>query len=111
MKNFFATLQHIWKIEDLRKRILLTLALILIYRVGSFVILPGVNAEAMSNADVGGGGLGELLSLFTMSMNGEPSRSVNPSIELHGMKCLDLNSYWALDAMSMNHDLPFTLSP
>lgn len=65
MKNFFATLQHIWKIEDLRKRILLTLALILIYRVGSFVILPGVNAEAMSNADVGGGGLGELLSLFT----------------------------------------------
>ena len=65
MKNFIATLQHIWKIEDLRKRILLTLALILIYRIGSFVILPGVNADAMASADVGGGGLGEILALFT----------------------------------------------
>jgi preprotein translocase subunit SecY len=65
MKNFIATLQHIWKIEDLRRRILITLALILIYRVGSFVILPGVNAEAMASANVGGGGLGEILALFT----------------------------------------------
>ena len=65
MKNFIATLQHIWKIEDLRKRILLTLALILIYRVGSFVILPGINADAMSSANIGGGGLGEILALFT----------------------------------------------
>lgn len=65
MKNFIATLQHIWKIEDLRKRILLTLALILIYRVGSFVILPGINAEAMASANIGGGGLGEILALFT----------------------------------------------
>lgn len=65
MKNFIATLQHIWKIEDLRKRILLTLALILIYRLGSFVILPGINAEAMASANVGGGGLGEILALFT----------------------------------------------
>jgi preprotein translocase subunit SecY len=65
MKNFIATLQHIWKIEDLRKRILLTLAFILIYRLGSFVILPGINAEAMASANVGGGGLGEILALFT----------------------------------------------
>ena len=65
MKNFFATLQHIWKIEDLRKRILLTLALILIYRIGSFVILPGINSDAMDNADIGGGGLAGLLTLFT----------------------------------------------
>jgi preprotein translocase subunit SecY len=65
MKNFIATLQHIWKIEDLRKRIFLTLALILIYRIGSFVILPGINADAMASANVGGGGLGEILALFT----------------------------------------------
>ncbi len=65
MKNFISTLVHIWKIEDLRKRILYTLALILIYRVGSFVILPGINADAMASADVGGGGLGEILALFT----------------------------------------------
>ena len=65
MKNFIATLQHIWKIEDLRKRILITLGFILIYRLGSFVILPGINAEAMASANVGGGGLGVILALFT----------------------------------------------
>jgi len=65
MKNFFSTLMQIWKIEDLRNRIIVTLSLILIYRVGSFIILPGINAEALANANVGGGGLGEILALFT----------------------------------------------
>ena len=65
MKNFLSTLVHIWKIEDLRNRIILTLGLILIYRVGSFVILPGVNAEALASANIGGSGLGEILALFT----------------------------------------------
>ncbi len=37
----------------------------MIYRVGSFVILPGINADAMSSANIGGGGLGEILALFT----------------------------------------------
>ena len=66
MKNFFSTLFQIYKIEDLRNRIIVTLSLILIYRVGSFVILPGINAEALASANVGGGGgLGEILALFT----------------------------------------------
>ena len=51
----------------MRKRILLTLFLILIYRIGSFVILPGVNYDALAaaNADGGQNMLEKLLSLFS----------------------------------------------
>ena len=67
MKKFLETLVNIWKIEDLRKRVLLTLGLILIYRVGSYIVLPGVNIDVLNqmNADDGGQGLAGLLSLFT----------------------------------------------
>lgn len=53
--------------EELRKRIILTLTLILVYRVGSFVILPGVNYTALMNAQAAGGqnALETLLSLFS----------------------------------------------
>jgi preprotein translocase subunit SecY len=50
MKKFLNTLQNIWKIEELKQRILLTLGLILIYRLGSYVVLPGVDAQALSDA-------------------------------------------------------------
>ena len=43
MKKFIETLQNIWKIEDLRQRILITLLFVAIYRFGSFVVLPGIN--------------------------------------------------------------------
>ena len=43
MKNFFETLSNIWKIKELRDRILLTLALLAVYRLGSFIPLPGVD--------------------------------------------------------------------
>ncbi len=66
MKDFFKKLRDIWHHEELRKKILLTLGLILIYRVGSFIILPGINSEALAqNSTAGGGGLLDLLSLFT----------------------------------------------
>lgn len=42
MKQFFDTLKNIFSIEDLRKRIFLTLGLLFIYRLGCFVVLPGV---------------------------------------------------------------------
>jgi preprotein translocase subunit SecY len=50
MKRFIDTLQNIWKIEELRARILTTLGLVLIYRLGSYVVLPGVNSAALSAA-------------------------------------------------------------
>ena len=46
-KKLVETLKNIYKIEELRKRILFTLGLLLIYRLGSFVVLPGVNHEAL----------------------------------------------------------------
>lgn len=43
MKGFIDTIRNIWHIEDLRARILTTLGFILIYRVGSYIALPGIN--------------------------------------------------------------------
>ncbi|MEN9446281.1 MAG: hypothetical protein RL728_793, partial [Bacteroidota bacterium] len=51
MKKFIQNIKNIWKVEELRKRILLTLSLILVYRIGSFVILPGVNYDALTLAN------------------------------------------------------------
>ena len=47
MKRFIQNIKNIWKVEELRSRILLTLGLILVYRIGSFVVLPGVNYAAL----------------------------------------------------------------
>lgn len=45
--KFIQTLRNIWKIEELRQRILTTVGMIVIYRLGSYVVLPGVNAAAL----------------------------------------------------------------
>jgi preprotein translocase subunit SecY len=50
MKKFIDTLKNIWSIKELKERILFTLFILAVYRFGSFVVLPGVNAEAL---DVG----------------------------------------------------------
>jgi len=66
MKRFIQNIKNIWKVEELRKRILLTLSLILIYRIGSFIILPGVNYIALEKAQANGENtLETLLSLFS----------------------------------------------
>jgi preprotein translocase subunit SecY len=66
MKRFFDTLRNIWTIEELRQRILVTLGLVLIYRLGSYVVLPGVNVDALaaaSNSNQSGGIVG-LINMF-----------------------------------------------
>jgi preprotein translocase subunit SecY len=69
MKRFIQNIKNIWKVEELRKRIILTLSLILVYRLGSFIMLPGVDAGAvMANAaqkKSGGGGIEDILALFS----------------------------------------------
>lgn len=65
MKRFIQNIQNIWKVEELRSRILLTLGLILVYRVGSFVILPGVNYDALTTKQANQNTLETLLSLFS----------------------------------------------
>jgi preprotein translocase subunit SecY len=65
MKRFFETLKNIWTIEDLRVRIINTLGLLLIYRLGSYVVLPGIDPEALEIANAGNsGGIAGLLDLF-----------------------------------------------
>ncbi|PWK74151.1 protein translocase subunit secY/sec61 alpha [Mucilaginibacter oryzae] len=70
MKKFFTTLSNIWKIEDLRVRIINTLLFLLIYRVGSYVILPGVNYSSVSSQKAEG-----LIGLLNMFAGGSFSRS------------------------------------
>jgi preprotein translocase subunit SecY len=67
MKKFIQNIKNIWKVEELRKRIILTLSLILVYRIGSFVIIPGVDYDALALANEKGGtnALESLLSLFS----------------------------------------------
>ncbi|MGD2034987.1 MAG: preprotein translocase subunit SecY, partial [Bacteroidales bacterium] len=48
MKKFIETIKNIYKIEDLRARILYTLGILLIYRLGTKVVLPGVNPNMLS---------------------------------------------------------------
>ena len=43
MRRFIETLKNIYRIEDLRNRILYTLGILLVYRLGSFVVLPGID--------------------------------------------------------------------
>jgi len=66
MKNFFKTIINIWSIEDLRVRIITTLSLLLVYRLGSYVVLPGVDAVALEavNAGKAGGGIMDLINIF-----------------------------------------------
>ncbi len=67
MKRFIQNIKNIWKVEELRKRLVLTLSLILVYRIGSFVILPGVDYSALEKAQEAGdqNTLETLLSLFS----------------------------------------------
>ncbi|MBS1781794.1 MAG: preprotein translocase subunit SecY [Bacteroidetes bacterium] len=63
MKKFIETLKNIWAIEELRKRILFTLTLILVYRVGCYVTLPGINPNLLT-LDSNQNGLLGILNAF-----------------------------------------------
>lgn len=73
MKKFIETIKNIWSIEDLRKRILTTLLLVLVYRVGSFITLPGLDPNALANfSETSQKGI---LGLFNMFAGGSFSRA------------------------------------
>ena len=66
MNKFFKTLKNIWSIEELRQKILFTLLLLFIYRLGSFIVLPGIDPaklESVTQATQNSGMLG-LLDAF-----------------------------------------------
>ncbi|GJM62046.1 preprotein translocase subunit SecY [Persicobacter diffluens] len=61
MKKFISTIQNIFSIEELRTRILNTLGLLIIFRLGSFVVLPGVDPAQLTSHE---GGIFGLLNTF-----------------------------------------------
>ncbi|HTN20334.1 MAG TPA: preprotein translocase subunit SecY [Pelobium sp.] len=71
MKKLFTTLSNIWKIEELRVRILYTLLILLVYRIGSFIVLPGVDPASLNNEQAKDG----LLGLLNMFAGGSFSRA------------------------------------
>jgi preprotein translocase subunit SecY len=64
MKNLVKTLKEIWAVDELRKRILYTLALVLVYRIGSFIVLPGINTERLASAASGDNSILNLINMF-----------------------------------------------
>ena len=68
MKGFIDTIKSIWSVKELRNKIYYTLILLAIYRLGTHIILPGINRESISSLnDSAEGGL---LGLFNMFAGG-----------------------------------------
>ena len=67
MKKFIETLVNIYKIEELRNRIGLTLSILLIYRLGAQIVLPGIDSVQLASLakSADGGGLLGILNAFT----------------------------------------------
>lgn len=61
----FKTLKNIWRVEDLRNRILFTLFVLIIYRIGSFVPVPGVDKTVLEQTNQQGSELFGLLNTFS----------------------------------------------
>ncbi|OWY19683.1 preprotein translocase subunit SecY [Sphingobacteriales bacterium UPWRP_1] len=74
MRNLLTTIRNILKIEDLRQRLFLTVALVFIYRLGSYVVLPGVDPNGLSDlANSGSSGLLGLVNIFVGGSFGRAS--------------------------------------
>ena len=66
MKKIIETIKNIWRIEDLRTRILITLLFVAIYRFGSFIVLPGINPNKLGALqEQTSEGLMSLLNMFS----------------------------------------------
>ncbi|MFY0482030.1 preprotein translocase subunit SecY [Flavobacterium sp. PLA-1-15] len=66
MKKFIESFINVWKIEELKNRILLTIGLLLVYRFGAQVTLPGIDATQLANlAGQTENGIGSILDMFT----------------------------------------------
>ena len=60
MKRFFQTIKNIFSIEDLRVRILNTIGFLIIFRLGSYIVLPGVDPDKLTTP----GGIFDFLDIF-----------------------------------------------
>ncbi|MHC4063399.1 MAG: preprotein translocase subunit SecY [Planctomycetota bacterium] len=71
----FRTFLNIFRIPELRNKVLFTLALLAIYRIGFYVPVPGVDQEKMAATSAGGGGLGQLAEYFQIFTGGNLQQS------------------------------------
>jgi preprotein translocase subunit SecY len=65
VKKFFQTLRNIWSIDDLRSKIIVTLSLIFVYRLGTFVVLPGIDPNKLQALSGNKGGALGLIDAFS----------------------------------------------
>ena len=67
MKKLIENLTNIWKIEELKNRIILTLGVLLVYRFGAHIVLPGIDSAQLHElaSRTSGGGLLDILNAFT----------------------------------------------
>ncbi|MDD7455555.1 MAG: preprotein translocase subunit SecY [Bacteroidales bacterium] len=74
MKKFIETIKNIFKIEELRKRLGYTLALILVYRLGCFIVMPGIDTQMLAQLQTTTQeGLVGLLNMFSGGAFGNAS--------------------------------------
>ena len=74
MKKLIQTIKNIFKIEELRTRILYTLGLLVVYRLGSFIVLPGIDSAQLANLQQSSSeGLVGLLNMFSGGAFGNAS--------------------------------------
>lgn len=69
MKKFIETFKNIWSIKELRDKILFTILILVVFRFGTFVLLPGVNADALATA-ASNRGATDLLNLINTFSGG-----------------------------------------
>lgn len=65
MKRLIENIKNIWKVQELRKRLLITLSLVLVFRVGSFIVLPGVDSAKLATGPANLGTIEGLLGLLS----------------------------------------------
>lgn len=65
MKKFLQTLRNIWSIDDLRSKIIVTVSLIFVYRLGTFVVLPGIDPNKLSQLGSAKSGALGLIDAFS----------------------------------------------
>jgi len=75
VKKFIQTLKNIWSIEELRSKILVTLGLLLVYRFGTHIVLPGLNPNLLAAAQANATKNGGLLGLFDTFAGGAFSQA------------------------------------
>lgn len=74
MKKLIQTFKNIWSIEELRSKIIVTLALVFTYRLGTHIVLPGLNPNLLANAQANAANNG-LLGLFDTFAGGAFSQA------------------------------------